>query len=118
MPAPASVQELLDLVQKSGVADEGRVRVYMAKLAEQKAVPTDPGKLAGQFVRDGLLTYFQAEQLLQGKWKRFSIGKYKVLERLGSGGMGQVFLCEHKLMRRRVAVKVLPTAKAEDKASL
>src|SRR5437764_1694402 len=32
--------------------------------------------------------------------------------------MGQVFLCEHKHMRRRVAVKVLPTAKAEDPASL
>ena len=118
MPAPASVQELLDLVTKSGVADEGRMRTYMAKQAEQGQLPTDPSKLAGQLVRDGLLTYFQAEQLLQGKWKRFSIGKYKVLERLGSGGMGQVFLCEHKLMRRRVAVKVLPTAKADDKASL
>src|SRR5262249_39152230 len=34
------------------------------------------------------------------------------------GGMGQVFLCEHKLMRRRVAVKVLPTAKATDPSSL
>jgi serine/threonine protein kinase len=32
--------------------------------------------------------------------------------------MGTVFLCEHKLMRRRVAVKVLPTAKAADDASL
>jgi serine/threonine protein kinase len=32
--------------------------------------------------------------------------------------MGSVFLCEHKLMRRRVAVKVLPTAKAEDPSSL
>ena len=41
-----------------------------------------------------------------------------MLERLGSGGMGQVFLCEHKLMRRRVAVKVLPTAKAADPSSL
>src|SRR6202035_474901 len=67
---------------------------------------------------DGLLTFFQAEQFLLGKWKRFTIGKYKVLERLGSGGMGQVFLCEHKLMRRKVAVKVLPTAKAEDPSSL
>src|SRR5262249_3322697 len=27
-------------------------------------------------------------------------------------------LCEHKFMRRRVAVKVLPAAKAEDQASL
>ncbi len=69
-------------------------------------------------MRDGLLTTFQAEQFLQGKWRRFTIGKYKVLERLGSGGMGSVYLCEHKLMRRRVAVKVLPSAKAEDTSSL
>ena len=32
--------------------------------------------------------------------------------------MGQVYLCEHKLMRRRVAVKVLPTAKADDPSAL
>lgn len=118
MPAPASVAELLDLVQKSGVADEARLTPYLAKLTQQGKAPTEPSKLAGLLVRDGLLTYFQAEQLLQGKWKRFSIGKYKVLERLGAGGMGQVFLCEHKLMRRRVAVKVLPTAKAAEESSL
>jgi serine/threonine protein kinase len=69
-------------------------------------------------IRDGVLTHFQAEQLLQGKWRRFTIGKYKVLERLGSGGMGSVYLCEHKLMRRRVAVKVLPAAKAAEPSSL
>src|SRR5262249_37250707 len=44
---------------------------------------------------------------------------YKVLERLGAGGMGSVYLCEHTLMRRRVAVKVLPTSgKPEDNSSL
>ena len=32
--------------------------------------------------------------------------------------MASVFLCEHKLMRRRVAIKVLPTAKADDPSSL
>jgi serine/threonine protein kinase len=117
MPAPATVDELLDLIQKSGVADEARVRAYVQKQAQAGSLTSDPGKFAGQLVRDGLLTYFQAEQLLQGKWKRFNLGKYKVLEKLGSGGMGQVFLCEHKLMRRRVAIKVLPTAKAEDEAS-
>src|SRR5437868_12067086 len=69
-------------------------------------------------VGDGVLTQFQAEQFMLGKWRRFSIGKYKVLERIGSGGMGSVYLCEHKLMRRKVAVKVLPTAKASDKSSL
>src|SRR5207237_7847015 len=80
--------------------------------------PPEPTKLAGLMVRDGMLTFFQAEQLLLGRWKRFTIGKYKVLERLGSGGMGQVFLCEHKVMKRRVAVKVLPTANTDDPSSL
>jgi len=118
MPAPATVAELLDLVQKSGVAEQSRLTPYLEKLKKQGGMPAEPAKFAGVLVRDGLLTYFQAEQLLQGKYKRFSLGKYKVLEKLGSGGMGTVFLCEHKLMRRRVAVKVLPTAKAADEASL
>ena len=118
MPAPANVAELLDLVQKSGVADEARLALYLDKLKQSGSIPAEPAKFAGVLVRDGMLTYFQAEQLLQGKYKRFSLGKYKVLEKLGSGGMGTVFLCEHKLMRRRVAVKVLPTAKAADEASL
>src|SRR5438105_8034719 len=69
-------------------------------------------------IKKGLLTRFQAEQLLQGKWRRFTIGNYKVLDRLGSGGMGNVYLCEHKLMRKRVAVKVLATVSAENPESL
>lgn len=118
MPAPASVDEFLDLIRKSGVVEENRLSAYVKQLQATSQIPSELSKFAGLFVRDGLLTFFQAEQFLLGKWKRFTIGKYKVLERLGSGGMGQVFLCEHKLMRRKVAVKVLPTAKAEDPSSL
>ena len=118
MPAPTTVEEFADLIRKSAVLDDSRVSAYIQKLKESGDVSKDLNSVAGMFVRDGLLTYFQAEQFLQGRWKRFTIGKYKVLERLGSGGMGQVFLCEHKLMRRRVAVKVLPTAKAADPSSL
>src|SRR5581483_9315726 len=36
------------------------------------------------------------------------LGNYRVLERLGSGGMGVVFLGEHMLLKRQVAIKVLP----------
>jgi serine/threonine protein kinase len=118
MPAPTTNDELLDLVRKSGVQEEKKLDAYLEKLRAGSAFPSEPSKLAGYMVRDGLLTNFQAEQLLLGKWRRFNIGKYKVLERLGAGGMGSVYLCEHKLMRRRVAVKVLPTAKAEDPSSL
>ncbi len=118
MPAPTTTDEFLDLVRKSGVVEEKRLSAYLAKLRAAGPLPPEPGKFAGLLVRDGILTHFQAEQVAQGKWRRFTIGKYKVLERLGAGGMGSVYLCEHKLMRRRVAVKVLPTAKADDPSSL
>jgi len=118
MPSPSTVDEFLDLVRKSEVVEEKKLAAYLDRLRAAGAPPAAPGALAGLLVRDGVLTQFQAEQILQGKWRRFTIGRYKVLERLGSGGMGSVYLCEHKLMRRRVAVKVLPTAKAEDQAAL
>src|SRR5690242_9021234 len=44
--------------------------------------------------------------------------KYRILEFLGSGGMGSVYLCEHVTMRRRVAIKTLPVSKANDSSYL
>jgi eukaryotic-like serine/threonine-protein kinase len=118
MPAPSTVAELLELVQKSSVVEPTRLTAYIDQLRDRGALPTEPKPLAALMIRDALLTYFQADQMLQGKWRGFFIGKYKILEKLGSGGMGQVYLGEHKVMRRKVAVKVLPTAKAKDKSSL
>jgi serine/threonine protein kinase len=118
MPSPTTTDEFLELVQKSGVVEDKKLTTYLDKVRAARALPGVPAVMAGLLVRDGLLTNFQAEQFLLGRWRRFSLGKYKVLERLGAGGMGTVYLCEHKLMRRRVAVKVLPAAKAEDSSSL
>src|SRR5262245_1443920 len=118
MPAPTTIDEFLEVARKSGVIDDKRLAAHLDKLRAAGQLPSDPRDLAVQLVRDGVLTHFQAEQILQGKWRRFTIGKYKVLERIGSGGMGSVYLCEHKFMRRRAAVKVLPTAKAQDPSSL
>lgn len=114
---PASASEFIDLVRKSGVADDQRLDAHLQKLTSAGRWPTEAAQAAGVLIRDGFLTQFQAENILQGRWRRFTIGKYKVLEKIGAGGMGQVYLCEHKLMRRRVAVKVLPTAKAADDAA-
>jgi len=35
------------------------------------------------------------------------IGRYRLIAKLGEGGMGAVYLAEHTLMRKRVAVKVM-----------
>jgi hypothetical protein len=36
-----------------------------------------------------------------------TIGAYKVLRKIGEGGMGAVFLGEHTLLGRKAAIKVL-----------
>ncbi len=43
------------------------------------------------------------------------LGGYKVLHKLGTGGMGDVYLAEHATMQRRVALKVLPPAMTRDR---
>lgn len=114
MSGPASIPEYLALIRQSGLVDEAALgRFWQFRQADIRQAQTAP-KLAGLLVKDGLLTPFQAEQLLAGKWRRFSIGRYTVLEQLGAGGMATVYLCQHKHMKRRAAVKVLPAKLAAD----
>lgn len=118
MSAPNSLEELLALIRKSGMVDESRLTGWINRRSLGHGLTDDPREAADQMVQGGVITNFQAEQFLLGKWRGFTIGKFKLLERVGVGGMGQVFLCEHMFMKRRVAVKVLPPAKAEHPAAL
>jgi len=118
MPAPASTTDFIDLVRKSELIDGERLSAFERSLTDSGTPLDRPQAIAQQMIRDGLLTTFQAKQILQGKWRRFLIaGKYKLLEILGVGGMGAVYLCEHIFMRRLVALKVLPLDKLQGDSS-
>jgi eukaryotic-like serine/threonine-protein kinase len=113
MPAPATTDDFLSLTRQSGLLDEKDLEAYLRTRGE--VLPASPSDLAAEMVGAGLLTGFQASQFLKGKWRGFVIaGKYKLLEHLGSGGMANVFLCEHMNMHRRVALKVLPPSQTKD----
>src|SRR5262245_7783884 len=115
MAAPATTEAFLELVRRSGMIDHVTLDAFRQRV-EVEGVPDRAYRLARRMVRDGLLTHFQAEQLLKGKYKGFTLGNYRVLERVGRGGMGTVFLAEHRSMRHRAAVKVLPPEQAEHAA--
>jgi serine/threonine-protein kinase len=96
--------ELVNALRESELLEEDALREVHSALVERFPRPQE---LADELVRRGWLTNYQAEQLLRGNSKGLVLGQYVLLERLGEGGMGQVFKARHRLMRRTVALKVI-----------
>src|ERR1700722_15476613 len=115
MPPPVTPADFLTIVEKSGLLQKEELGGYRNRFA---ADPGPPDQVANLLVVDGRLTPFQVELLLAGKYRPFFIGAYKVLSRIGNGSMGVVYLCEHRDMRRKVAVKVLQSRRARDEVAL
>src|SRR5688572_21377540 len=106
MPVPNTTDDFLQVVRRSELVPPYRLDAFLRD-TPACADASSAREMCDLLLSCGLVTRFQAEQFLQGKWRGFTIGKYKVLERLGSGGMGTVYLCEHMTVFRKVAVKVL-----------
>jgi len=107
MPAATTCDQFLDLLRKSQLVESARLDAFTAGLGNH--APDQPRTLAENLVKQGVLTPYQAGMLLNGKWRGFFVasGKYKLLQLLGVGGMGKVYLCEHIRLKRLVALKVL-----------
>lgn len=65
--------------------------------------------------KDGSPLVAQSEGSLIGKMVG---GRYKVLQQLGEGGMGQVYLAEHVRMKRKSAIKIMRPALVHEPEAL
>jgi serine/threonine-protein kinase len=110
MPPPTSSRELLDRVRRSGLVPVTDLETFLADLP----APLTPPEVLDRLLAAQLITPFQADRLAAGKYKGFILGSYVILDRLGGGATGQVYLAEHTEMRRLVAIKVLPVPVAEN----
>jgi serine/threonine protein kinase len=115
-----TANKFLELVRRSGLVEEARLTSFLEKASRDHgdAVVDDQDRLARLMIDEGLVTQWQADKLLAGKHKGFRLGKYKLLGQIGKGGMSSVYLAEHELMKRRVAIKVLPPNRVSDSSYL
>src|SRR5438445_5150241 len=84
--APEQLQELPRLVD--GRSSDGRGLVKM-------------------LVHRGWITRYQAELLITGSTDVLTVGKYRVLDFLGEGGLSRVFMARHIENNWNVALKII-----------
>ncbi|MEM9659159.1 MAG: serine/threonine protein kinase, partial [Planctomycetota bacterium] len=90
-------QDFLDFVRRSQLVEEDQLARFLADLKARRGgrLPESKEKLAEAMVDAELLSQWQADKLLAGKYKGFKLGKYKLLGAIGKGGMSHVYLAEH-----------------------
>ncbi len=119
--ATVSVEKLLDLLKRSGLVENpDQITKVLGALKDESGglLPGDPKVVANFLIEKKIITVWQSEKLLEGRYKGFFLGKYKLLGHLGTGGMSSVYLADHVLMQRRVAIKVLPKGKVDESSYL
>jgi len=96
-------------ISDSGLMTVEEVEAFIRGLPADRQ-PDDARALAREMLRYKKLTRFQAQAAYEGRAGRLVLGNYVILDKIGEGGMGQVFQARHRRMERVVAVKVLPEA--------
>src|ERR1043165_4759887 len=99
-----SAADLIDALREYRLLDQAQLGKLERGL---KGCSLDPRALAKELLKQGWVTAFQASLLLEGRGAELVLGEYLLLDRLGEGGMGQVFKARHRLMDRTVALKVI-----------
>src|SRR5947208_6031975 len=102
MTRPQTVQDVFDAIRRDRLVESARLAAFI-----DRHNPPNIASALERLVTDGLLTPFQATEVAGGRGPALWLGGYKILDRLGRGGMGHVFLAEHAVLGKRVAVKAL-----------
>ncbi|MBN71761.1 MAG: hypothetical protein CME32_21070 [Gimesia sp.] len=106
-----TLEQFATQLDDSGVLSVEELASFRKSHCPEVESAEDLGKL---LVKHNKVTRLQAQMVYQGQGDKLRFGNYVIQDKIGSGGMGDVYLARHRRMQREVALKLLPTAMAED----
>lgn len=109
--SPACIREasaLLRFLLESGIIHPEEWDLLSAEVRCALSRIGDSNELVLALLDKKILNPYQADRVAAGTMRGLVLGRYRILGSLGAGGLGIVFEGEHVLMRRKVALKVLP----------
>jgi putative two-component system response regulator len=111
-----SVHEFLHYLADSRLVPPLELEAFFAEHPGLDA--GDTNALVDALIEQGLVNHYQAKRLTAGQTFGLVLGNYRVVDRIGAGGMGVVYKAEHIHMKRVVALKVLVTEEERDSVFL
>jgi len=105
MTSMAAVGIFLKHVEQSRLLPADRLQAVIREYRlDQQASPRHAAKI---LLENRLITPFQVERLLAGRYSGIVLDHYRIREILGTGGMGQSYIAEDTQSGEKVAMKVL-----------
>ncbi|WP_417387129.1 protein kinase domain-containing protein [Gimesia sp.] len=112
---PMILEQFISQIGESGILSAEDVAAF---LKSQSTEIDSVEELSSLLVEHNKLTPYQAQMICEGRGQKLLLGNYLIRDRIGGGGMGDVYLAEHRRMERLVALKMLPAVMSANEQSI